>query len=222
MPDLSKLTGPQRANYHYMADALRRLEHDLHNTIEATSRIPLEWHEIAQARTPRRKTRVTLLLEEDVVRFFKSMGAGHGARMNEVLRVFMHGRLAGVIRGADTIDYFRRGKGLHDGDRPLGRDLIEVVSRDAPLAEINRIEAPGHDRPRGIGEPRFSLLQPLDHRLDRLQARPDVAVGISSIVKPAVDPAPVAAFTQMAVGFHEARQEHLVGKPLVQIEGSPA
>ena len=49
MPDLSKLTGRQRANYHYMADALRRLEHDLHNTIEATNRIPLEWHEIAQA-----------------------------------------------------------------------------------------------------------------------------------------------------------------------------
>lgn len=71
MPDLSKLTGRQRANYHYMADALRRLEHDLHNTIEATNRIPLEWHEIAQTRTPKRKLRMTLLLEEDVVRFFK-------------------------------------------------------------------------------------------------------------------------------------------------------
>ncbi len=37
MPDLSKLTASQRANYHYMADALRRLEWDLHNTIEATT-----------------------------------------------------------------------------------------------------------------------------------------------------------------------------------------
>jgi uncharacterized protein (DUF4415 family) len=135
MPDLSKLTGPQRANYHYMADALRRLEHDLHNTIEATSRIPLEWHEIAQARQPRRKHRVTLLLEEDVVRFFKSMGAGHGARMNEVLRVFMHGRLAGVIRGADTIDYFRRGKGLHDGDRPLWGDTGRMMDGDPPATD---------------------------------------------------------------------------------------
>ena len=135
MPDLSKLTGPQRANYHYMADALRRLEHDLHNTIEATNRIPLEWHEIAQARTPKRKLRMTLLLEEDVVRFFKSMGAGHGARMNEVLRVFMHGRLAGVIRGADTVDYFKRGRGVHDGDRPLWGDTGRLLDGDPPATE---------------------------------------------------------------------------------------
>ncbi len=132
MPDLSKLTAPQRANYHYMADALRRLEWDLHNVIEATSRIPLEWHEIARERTPRRKVKVTLLLEDDVVKFFKSMGAGHGARMNEVLRVFMHGRLAGVIRGADTIDYFKRGRGVHDGARPMWGDTGRILDGDAP------------------------------------------------------------------------------------------
>ena len=78
-----------------MGDAMHRLEWDLHNVIEATSRSPLEWHEIARERTGNRKVKMTLLLEEGVVRFFKSMGMGHGARINEVLRVFMHGRLAG-------------------------------------------------------------------------------------------------------------------------------
>ena len=142
MPDLSKLNATQKANYHYMADALRRLEWDLHNTIEATSRIPLEWHEIAHDRAPKRKTRVTLLIEEDVMRFFKSMGTGHGARMNEVLRVFMHGRLAGVIRGADTMDYFKRGRDVHDGDRPLWGDTGRVMDGDAPpTAEEKRAEA---------------------------------------------------------------------------------
>jgi uncharacterized protein (DUF4415 family) len=114
-----ELNATQRANYHYMADAMRRLEHDLHNMIEATNRIPLEWHEMARDRPPRRKVKVTLLLEEDVVKFMKSMGTGHGARINDVLRVWMHGRLAGVIRGADTIDYFKRGQKYHDGDRPM-------------------------------------------------------------------------------------------------------
>jgi hypothetical protein len=36
-----------------MMDVMRRLERDLHNTIELTGRIPEEWHEIATA-TPRR------------------------------------------------------------------------------------------------------------------------------------------------------------------------
>jgi uncharacterized protein (DUF4415 family) len=138
MPDLSKLNATQRANYHYMAEALRRLEWDLHNTIEATDRIPLEWHEIARERATKRKVRVTLLIEEDVVRFFKSMGTGHGARMNEVLRVFMHGRLAGVIRGADTIDYFKRGRDVHDGERPLWGDIGRDFDGDPPATREER------------------------------------------------------------------------------------
>lgn len=95
MTDLAKLTAKQRENYHYMADAMRRLEYDLHQSIEDTGRIPTEWYQIAKERAARRKAKVTLLLEEDVLRFFKSMGAGHGARINEVLRIFMHARWRG-------------------------------------------------------------------------------------------------------------------------------
>ena len=138
MPDLSKMNATRRANYHYMADALERLEFDLHNTIEATDRIPLEWHEIAQERTRKRKVRVTLLLEEDVVRFMKSMGTGHGARINEVLRVWMHGRLAGVIRGADTVDYYKRRDGLPDAKRPMWGDTGRVLDGDPEPTEAER------------------------------------------------------------------------------------
>ncbi|HEX9857054.1 MAG TPA: BrnA antitoxin family protein, partial [Paracoccaceae bacterium] len=115
MPDLARLNPKQRENYHYMADAMRRLEWDLHNAIAGTGRIPPEWHEIARTRGDRPKVRISFWVEEDVLRFFKSMGRGHTTRMAEVLRSYMHARLAGVIRGADTISYHKRREGLHDG-----------------------------------------------------------------------------------------------------------
>ncbi|PZX55191.1 BrnA antitoxin family protein [Cereibacter changlensis] len=136
MTDLSKQSARQRENYYYMADAMRRLEYDLHQSIEDTGRIPPEWFAIARARTPKRKVRVTLGLEEDVLRFFKSMGAGHGPRINEVLRVYMHARLAGVIRGAETADFYRQREGAYDGERPRWGDTARELGEDVP-------EAPG-------------------------------------------------------------------------------
>jgi len=134
MTELAKLTKTQRENYHYMADAMRRLEWDLHHTIEQSRKIPVGWHAIAEQRYPKRKVRVTMLLEEDVVRFFKSMGTGYQGRMNEVLRVWMHGRLAGIIRGADTMDYYkRRVVDLEcDGPRP---EWGEVQAEEDRMAE---------------------------------------------------------------------------------------
>lgn len=138
MTDLAKMTAKERANYHYLSDVLRRLEWDLHNTIEASDRIPTEWHEIARDRHAKRKIKVTLALEEDVVRFFKSMGAGHGPRMNDVLRAFMHSRLAGVLRGAETVDYFRRrSEYFHDGRKPWWGDTARELGEGEPMTEAD-------------------------------------------------------------------------------------
>ena len=117
--DFSKMTGPQRAHYHYMADAMRRLEWDLHHHIEATGRVPHEWHEIAKEKVAKRKVQTTIRIDEDVLRFFKSMGAGHLPRMNAVLRSYMHARLAGVLKGAETVDFYRRQREDYDGARPM-------------------------------------------------------------------------------------------------------
>ncbi|MEI4471660.1 BrnA antitoxin family protein [Frigidibacter sp. MR17.24] len=116
---MPRQTKRQRENYHYMADAMRRLEWDLHNAIVTSGKVPLDWHRIAQDRHPKRRVRVTIRVEEDVLRFFRSMSSGHGPLMNEVLRSFMHARLAGVVRGADTLDYYQRreDEGL-EGARP--------------------------------------------------------------------------------------------------------
>jgi len=133
MTELKAMTRTQRVNFYYLTDAMRRLEWDLHNHIEATSRIPDEWHRIAQERTPRRKIKVTLALEEDVVKFFKSMGTGHGPRMNEVLRTYMHARLVGIIKGPEAADFHKRCEEEHDGPRPMWGDTARLMGEGAPV-----------------------------------------------------------------------------------------
>jgi uncharacterized protein (DUF4415 family) len=130
MPDLKKQTPRQRAQMTYMMDVMRRLEWDLHNTIELTGRIPAEWHEIATA-TPRSvKQRVCIALEADVLKFFRSMGEGYGPRINDVLRSYMHARLAGVIRGAETLAHYREREEAHAGPKPQFGDWAREVGLD--------------------------------------------------------------------------------------------
>jgi len=131
--DLTRTTAKQRENYHYMADAMRRLEWDLHHHIEATSRIPTEWHEIARTRHDQPTERVTVRIDRDVLKFFRSMGAGYGPRLNEVLRSYMHARLAGVIKGAETMDFYRRQREDHDCARPMWGDTGRALG-DIPEA----------------------------------------------------------------------------------------
>ena len=84
----------------------RSLAEELHTRIEAdiaALRIPQGWHHIWREKDRRdeRKTRITLTVDADVVRFFKAMGAGYQPRMNRVLRAFMHDRLAGLVAGPE-------------------------------------------------------------------------------------------------------------------------
>ena len=126
MPDLKKQTPRQRAQMTYMMDVMRRLEWDLHNTIELTGRIPEDWHRIATATPRSAKVKVTLDLEADVVKFFKSMGQGYGPRINDVLRSYMHARLAGVIRGAETLAHYREREEGHSGPKPQFGDVAKA------------------------------------------------------------------------------------------------
>ena len=148
----TKAETARRINYHYMADAMRRLEWDLHQKVLTEGRIPEAWHEIARERGEAKRIRVTIALEEDVVRFFRGMGEGYGPRMNAVLRAFMHARLAGLLRGGETMDYLsrREEEGL-DGRKPgwgeaqtdyedLGPDAARLMSDEpgVPLGEEKR------------------------------------------------------------------------------------
>ena len=140
---MAKADEQRRMNYHYMADAMRMLEWDLHQRLMEELRIPAEWHEIAREKGQSKKTRVTIRLDEEIVRFFRSTGADWQPRLNRVLSVWMHARLAGMIRGAETMDYMkRRVEEGHDGRRPRWGDLQrmeEEVLGDA----VTRFGEPG-------------------------------------------------------------------------------
>ena len=137
--EAEKLRGKKAEHFHYMADAMRRLEWDLHHKIEATGRVPVEWHEIAQEEGRVGTERTSLRLDRDVLRFFKSMGLGYGPRINRVLRTYMHARLAGVIRGADTAPMFRVPMA---GERPLWGETAQAMGvGDGPGAAEREVEA---------------------------------------------------------------------------------
>lgn len=152
-----KMTAKARENFFYMSEAMRRLEWDLHHTIEATSRIPEEWHEIARRPHPQPTERVTIRLERDVVKFMRSMGSGYGPRINAVLRSYMHARLAGVIGGAETAEMFRNAAEF-EGPRPgwgesgarlgMGEPTAEDQARDrqARMREMMRAHGLGKER----------------------------------------------------------------------------
>lgn len=89
-------------------------------------RIPGRWHQIARERSPGRKMRITLRVEADVVRFFKSLGEGYQARMNDVLAAWVDGRLAGFIDGAETRDEFRSEWAAEEGKPDWGWTEAEM------------------------------------------------------------------------------------------------
>lgn len=102
MPAPTAQSRKERAAYHHLSQSLRGLEEDLRWGLQDSVRIPPEWHQIAASDPVPSKRHTSLRVDEDVLRFFKSMGAGHLSRMNAVLRAFMLARLAGVVRGAEA------------------------------------------------------------------------------------------------------------------------
>ncbi|GIT92613.1 hypothetical protein JANAI62_31500 [Jannaschia pagri] len=96
----------QREQANDMVRAMRAFEWDMQSRVTAQGRLPPEWRRIWEERSAK-KARVTIRLDEDVVRFFRSMGAGYGPRMNGVLRSFMLARLSGLIEGEDLSEGYR-------------------------------------------------------------------------------------------------------------------
>ena len=105
---MSKAEEMRAQNYHFMAEGMRRLEAALLGRLDGAGVVPPEWQAIAQAPQTGGKVKLTLWVEADVVTFFRSMGRGHTTRMADVLKTFMHARLARVVKGPEAVDYSRR------------------------------------------------------------------------------------------------------------------
>lgn len=142
MTRLNKMTPRQNAQFWYMQEAMRRFEWDMHNQIQTSGRIPPEWHDIAKEPVERRKHQVNIGLEEDVLKFFRSMGKGYGARINTVLKSFMHARLAGVVEGAETLNHYKAWQEGHDIPKPKFGYLSAAAGEaweDAPGQETRAV-----------------------------------------------------------------------------------
>ncbi|MCC1493821.1 BrnA antitoxin family protein [Cognatishimia sp. F0-27] len=107
---IETMTAKQRVDYMYAMDAMEMVERDLLDHLFERRGLPREWHDIWEEKDRRdvRRTRCTVAFDADVVKFFKAMGPGYQARMNRVLRAFMHYRLAKIVKGPDTSDFVMR------------------------------------------------------------------------------------------------------------------
>ena len=68
--------------------------------------IPPEWHSVEKNVPVRpRKTKVTAAYDTEVVKFFRAMGLGYQARMNQVLRAYMLATKSKVIYRLENRDW---------------------------------------------------------------------------------------------------------------------
>lgn len=68
--------------------------------------IPDAWHSIEERVPVRpRKTKITAAFDAEVVKFYRAMGLGYQARMNQVLRAYMLAIKSRVINRMENRDW---------------------------------------------------------------------------------------------------------------------
>ncbi|SEQ40378.1 BrnA antitoxin family protein [Thalassovita taeanensis] len=81
-----------------MMEELKRFQADLTESWIDQS-LPSEWDGLeATHPVARPKTRVTLRLDTDMVKWFRRLGPGYGARINLVLRIYWAALVAGQVK----------------------------------------------------------------------------------------------------------------------------
>ncbi|SDZ22940.1 BrnA antitoxin of type II toxin-antitoxin system [Jannaschia faecimaris] len=85
-----------------MIAMMMRFQWDMAHAATRAERVPEDWRQVWQNRS-QKKRKVSLYVDEDVYKLFRSMGAGMGPRMNTVLSAFVRARLAGLLEGEDLV-----------------------------------------------------------------------------------------------------------------------
>ena len=101
---------------------MERFQFDMAYTLTRESYVPSEWEDVWKGRTGKRR-KVSLYVDEDVYRLFKSMGPGMGPRMNIVLGAFVRARVAGLLAGEDLVEESRRK--FNGRAKPEVREVVE-------------------------------------------------------------------------------------------------
>ena len=140
-----KFNKTEGAAYYAMADAMRRLEWDLHNITWRGLGLPPGWADIATDYGPGPKARLTLWVDRRAVQFFRATGKGWQTRMNDVLTAFVNARLAGVLKGPEHFDLKTSASNNHvPPDRPgpgftAQEEVDDRALEEALLAEADRV-----------------------------------------------------------------------------------
>jgi hypothetical protein len=137
-----------------MIDAFRKVETDLHHRLIELRTIPPEWdgiHERRRERHPKRE-KVTANFDADVVRFFKGLGPGYQWRMNEVLRAYVHARLAKIVTGPDTTDYILHPERIPEEPEAWDWGQAEKSLTPPPPADARQAKAEAEIKERAAAE----------------------------------------------------------------------
>ncbi len=74
---------------------------DLQNHLYAAwlqNSVPMEWSKLeAQESVEPHRTRVTLRLDSDMLKWFRKLGPGYQARINQILRIYWRGVMLGQV-----------------------------------------------------------------------------------------------------------------------------
>ncbi len=122
--DKPKMTAKELEQYHFLATAHKRVEWEIANTLWRGWGLPAAWNEIATGPRHGRRVKVTLLLDEQVLKFFKVMGRGYHARINDVLKIWMYARLMKLVNGPESRDLLGE-SGLFATAKPDWVDALE-------------------------------------------------------------------------------------------------
>lgn len=125
-----KRTKAQAKALFRLKERMLRLERDLHHAYHFRDHIPMEWSCIHENYSEQ-KVRITMRVDEGVVKFFRSMGPRYQVRMNDVLQSYVQARLAGfIMEEADEIAHYDREEAeKHAKDVASGESLRRYLGK---------------------------------------------------------------------------------------------
>ncbi|AXX96980.1 BrnA antitoxin family protein [Profundibacter amoris] len=103
-PDKRKPTRAQLAHLKSAKEALLQLHLTIYGREYMSLHVPEDWQSLEEVfRCTPAKQKITLRLDEAVVKFFRKKGRGYQELINQVLRSYVELRLAKILEGPEDV-----------------------------------------------------------------------------------------------------------------------
>ena len=110
-PRDSKMTLAEKRKFEQAKESIMRLHMHVYGREMQSLHIPEEWQRLTEGYRPQpKKVRITLLLDEDVAKFYRSYGKGYGAFVNDVLKSYAQLRVSKMLEA--SVERGPRGEAL--------------------------------------------------------------------------------------------------------------